>query len=219
MSVKILLADDHEIVRYGVRTLLESKGKDWEVVGEAANGRRALEMVEQLRPNLVIMDIAMPDLNGIDATRKIKKDHPEVKVIALSMYNKKQFIVDMLKSGISAYVMKNNVTDDLIAAIEAALEGGLFLSPAIAGMIARDYVQDTLPEATNTVFAVLTVKEREVLQQIAEGNSTKRIALKFKVSDKAIEATRRRIMVKLDIDNVAELTKYAVREGITTLEF
>jgi len=219
MSIRILLVDDHEIVRYGVRTLLESKRNDWEIVGEAADGRTAKEMVGQLEPHLVIMDIAMPDLNGIDATRMIKKEYPQVKVIALSMYNKKQFIIDMLKSGISAYVLKDQVTDDLIKAIETALDGGIYLSPAIAGVIAQDYVQDTMPKTEKTVFNVLTAKEREVLQQIAEGNSTKKIALKFKVSDKAIEATRRRVMVKLGIYNVPDLTKYALREGITTLEF
>ncbi|MBN1764713.1 MAG: response regulator transcription factor [Sedimentisphaerales bacterium] len=218
MAIRILLADDHEIVRNGLRYIIE-KHKDMEIVGEAENGRLALEQVEKLRPNVVVMDISMPELNGIEAARQIKKDYSNTLVIALSMHNKRQFVIDSIKAGVSGYVLKADVSSDLISAIKAAVSGGVFLSPRITGIIAQDYIKDTLPEIEETACVVLAPREREVLQLIAEGKATKEIAQILKLSIKTIESTRSRVMNKLDVHNIADLVKYAISEGLTSLEY
>jgi len=218
VGTRIILADDHEIVRRGLRAIIEEQ-PETEIVAEATNGREALEQVGRLRPHIVVMDISMPDLNGLEATRKIKKDYPEVKVIALSMHRKRQFVIDMLKAGVSGYVLKADVSHDLIHALEAALNNRAYLSPQIADVVAEDYVRGTLPEAQENASTVLTARQREILQLIAEGKATKEIALHLKVSVKTIESTRQRIMAKLNIDNTAALVKYAISEGLTTLDY
>jgi DNA-binding NarL/FixJ family response regulator len=220
MSLTILLADDHEIVRYGLRSLIEEQESDMTVVGEAQNGRMAVELALELKPNIVIMDISMPDLNGLDATRKIKKECPGIKVIALSMHHKIQLVREMLKAGVSGYVLKSEVSDDLIQAIDMAMAGGVYLSPQISGKVAEDYIQKLSDEKpSRAATQVLTPREREVLQLIAEGKSTKEVALHLGVTTKAIESTRRKIMNKLDMHNIADLTKYAIQEGLTSLDF
>ena len=216
MSIKVVLADDHGIIRQGVRLLLEQE-RDIEVVGEAEDGRKALALVQELLADIVIMDITMPNLNGIDATRKIVSQFPKVKVIALSIHSGRHFVADMLKAGASGYLLKECLADELLRAIRTVANGGIYLSPGAAGAVVDDYVK-RLMTVTNSWMAMLTDREREVLQLIAEGKAIKQIALELHVSNKAIEAARRKIMEKLDIHSVAELTKYAIREGLTSVE-
>lgn len=216
MPTKILLADDHAIIRQGLRSMLEQQ-PDIEVVGEVEDGRKALESVQELNPDIVIMDISMPNLNGIDATRKIVAGPGGTKVIALSIHSSKRFVTEMLKAGASGYMLKECLFDELVEAIQSVLKGGIYLSPRITGVVVDDYVRRMShkyqPEAPE-----LTAREREVLQLLTEGKSTKQIALQLHVSTKTIESNRRNIMDKLGIHSVAELTKYAIREGLTPLE-
>jgi len=215
MSIKIILADDHKIIREGLRNLLE-KQIDMEVVAEAENGRTAVQMAQELKPNVVIMDIAMPDLNGIEATRQIIAEVPSVKVIALSMHSNKQFVVEILKAGASGYLLKDCAFEELVRAVHVVVSNQTYLSPQIANIITKDYLGH-LPE-DSSVFSILTTREREVLQLIAEGKTTKQIASDLYVSVKTIETHRLNIMNKLDAYSIAELTKYAIREGLTSLE-
>jgi DNA-binding NarL/FixJ family response regulator len=215
MAIRILLADDHRIVRQGIRSLIE-KDPDLEVVGETDDGRNAIRLCEELHPAVVVMDISMPGLNGIEATRRITAQGSNIKVIALSMHSNRRFVVDMLKAGAVGYLLKECLFDDLIRAIRAVVTGQRFLTPKIASLVLDDYLT-LLPEEGKPGSA-LSAREREVLQLLAEGNSTKEIAVKLNVSGKAVEAHRRQIMKKLDLHSVAELTKYALREGITSLE-
>jgi len=216
MSIRILLADDHKITRQGLRSLLE-KQDDMEVVAEAEEGRTAVRLAREFSPHIVIMDVSMPDLNGVEATRQIVERTPDVRVIALSMHSDSLFVTEMLKSGASGYLLKDCAFEELTLAIRAVVDGKTYLSPSISGVVVDDY----LHRLSKTAYAgpdVLTNREREVLQLLAEGNSTKKIALKLHISVKTVETHRRQIMEKLDIDSVAELTKYAIRKGFTSLE-
>lgn len=216
MSIRILLADDHKITRQGLRSLLE-KQDDMEVVAEAEEGRTAVRLAREFSPHIVIMDVSMPDLNGVEATRQIVERTPDVKVIALSMHSDSLFVTEMLKSGASGYLLKDCAFEELTLAIRAVVDGKTYLSPSISGVVVDDY----LHRLSKTAYAgpdILTNREREVLQLLAEGNSTKKIALKLHISVKTVETHRRQIMEKLDIDSVAELTKYAIRKGFTSLE-
>ena len=215
MSIKILLADDHAIMRQGLRSLIE-KQPDMEVVGEAEDGRKAIELVRELVPDIVIMDITMPDLNGVEATRQITGELPKVKVIALSINSNRRFVTDMLGAGAAGYVLKECLFDELVQAIQAVAAGHSYLSSRITGIVVEDYV-NRMATVADSPLASLTGREREVLQLVAEGVSTKQIALKLHVSTKTVEANRRQVMEKLDIHTVAELTRYAVREGLTPL--
>ena len=216
MSIRVLLADDHKIVRQGLRGLLE-KQEDVEVVGEAEDGRTTLKLVEQVAPDIVIMDVSMPDLNGIEATRQIAAKYPSVKVIGLSMYADRRFIKGMLNAGASGYLPKDCAFEELVKAVRAAVANQTYLSPAIADIVVREYL--TRSEKTDsTVFSMLTSREREVLQLLAEGRSTSEIARRLSVSVKTVETHRQRIMTKLNIHSLAELIKYAIREGLTSLD-
>ncbi len=214
MKIRILLADDHKIVRQGFRSLID-KHADMEVVGETDDGRTAIKLSQDLHPDVVIMDVSMPGLNGIEATRQITTETPGIKVIALSMHSSRQCVVDMLKAGASGYLLKECVFDDMVRAIRAVVADQRFLSPRIASLVLDEYLH-LIPSESPTPG--LSPREREVLQLLAEGNSTKEIAIKLHVSGKAIEAHRRQIMNKLNIHSVAELTKYALREGLTSLD-
>jgi len=216
MSTRILLVDDHAITREGLRSLIE-KQPDMEVVGEAEDGRKALDLVRELLPDIVITDITMPNLNGVDATRQIVRQFPKVKVIALSIHSNRAFVADMLKAGASGYVLKDCTFDELVEAIRMVAGGGTYLSPKIAGVVVSDYVQRLFRIAESPLEA-LTDRERQVLQLIGEGKNTKQIALELHVSTKTIEANRHRIMEKLDVHSVAELVKIAVLGGLTSLE-
>ncbi len=215
MAIKVLIADDHQIVRQGLRTLLERE-PDLEVVAEAENGRSTVRLVRERHPEVVIMDVAMPDLNGIEATRQIISEMPKVKVIALSMYADRRFVSNMLKAGASGYLLKDCASEELVRAIRVVLAHKTFLSPGVADIVVKDYVQTPLgPEAS--VFNILSNREREVLQLMAEGKSTNQIAELLHVSVKTVETHRQQMMQKLKMHSVAELTKYAIREGLTTL--
>jgi len=216
MSIRILLADDHGIVREGLRSLLE-KEPDIKVVGEAEDGRKALGLVSELLPDVVIMDISMPGLNGADATRRIVHQFPTVKVIALSMHSNRIFVVDMLKAGASGYVLKECLFDELVEAIRIVAAGDKYLSPKVAGVVVSDYVK-RLSGGAESPLETLTGREREVLQLIGEGKNTKQIALELHVSSKTIEANRRKIMEKLDAHSIAELVKMAIVGGLASLE-
>jgi len=216
MSIKVLLVDNHAIIREGLRSLLE-KQHEMEVIADTDDGRKAIELVRELLPNIVIMDITMPGLNGIEATRQITAEFPDVKVIALSIHSKRRYVADMLSAGATGYILKECLFDELVQAIKAVAAGGRYLSPRITDVVVSDYVK-RLSATTESPFEALKNREREVLQLVAEGKSTKQIALELHVSTKTIEANRRQIMEKLNIHSIAELTKYAVREGLTTLE-
>ena len=216
MNVRILLADDHGIIRQGLRSLLE-KQCDLEMVAEAKDGREALALVREEKPDIVIMDITMPNLNGITATHKIVSEYSKTKVIALSIHSDKRFVTGMLRAGASGYILKECLFDELVQAIRTVAAGGTYLSPRITGIVVDEYVK-RFPTTTGSRLPVLTNRQQQILQLLAEGKSTKQIALELCVSTKTIEANRRTIMEKLNIHSVAELTKYAVREGLTTLE-
>ncbi len=214
--IRIVLADDHQIVRQGIRTLLATE-PDMDVVGEADNGRAILRLVQQLSPVVVIMDISMPELNGIEATRQIMHDAPGVKVIALSMHSDSFFVLNMLRAGASGYLLKDCAVDELVKAIRTVVAHKTYLSPGVSDIVVKDLVGGC-SMTEGSAFSVLSPREREVLQLMAEGKNTNNIAETLCVSAKTIETHRKQIMTKLGINNVAALTKYAVRQGLTSLE-
>lgn len=217
MSLRILLSDDHRIIREGLRNLLE-KEPDMEVVGEAGDGRTTVRLVRKLRPKVVVMDISMPDLNGMEATRQIIAEIPGIKVLGLSMHSDKRFVVGMLRAGAAGYLLKECAFEELVHAIRCIVANQTYLSPKVADLVRREYLS-RLPETESSALSVLTVRERQVLQLIAEGKPTKYIASHLGVSVKTIETYRQHLMDKLKLHSIAELTKYAVREGLTSLEF
>ena len=214
MATKILLADDHQLMRQGLRSMLEEQ-ENLSVVGEADDGRAAVCMAQELRPDLVIMDVTMPGLNGIDAARQIRAAEPRVKVIALSMHAERQFVMEMLGAGAAGYLAKDCPVDELLSAIDAVVHGETFLSPKVTGVLVKEVVAG-VPEA-GAFCGTLSPREREVLQLVAEGKSSKEIALMLHLSSKTVEGHRRQIMEKLKLYSVAELTRYAIREGVTSL--
>jgi DNA-binding NarL/FixJ family response regulator len=216
VSVRILLADDHKIVREGLRSILENE-LGMSVIGQAEDGRTALILSQKLRPDVVIIDISMPDLNGIEATRQILTQNPESKVIALSMHSDKRYVIQMLDAGAAGYLLKQCAVDELQQAIRTVLAGKFYVSPDVTGPVIRDYLEH-LARSESPEKSSLTAKEREVLQLIAEGKSTKEIASILHVSVPTIETHRQHIMEKLNLHSVAELTKYAIRQGLTSLE-
>ena len=216
MSIRVLLADDHKIIRQGLRALLE-KQQDIEVVAEAEDGRSAVRLAAETAPDVVIMDVTMPDLNGAEATKQILSKSPDIKVVALSMHSDSLFVTEMLKSGAVGYLLKDCAFEELAKAIRTVIDNKNYLSPAISGVVLEDYIQ----RLSRTGFSspdVLSDREREVLQLMAEGYSTKKIAQKLHISVKTVETHRRQMMSKLDIHTIAELTKYAIRKGLTSLE-
>ncbi len=216
MSISILLADDHKIIRDGLKSLLD-KQPDMVVVGEAENGREAVVLAHQHRPDVIVLDVSMPDLNGMEAAEQLTSELPDCKIIALSMHSDKRFVARMLKAGASAYLLKNSAFDELVNAIKTVLAGETFLSPLIASVVIRDYVANVAPQLASDA-ALLSSRERQVLQLLAEGKSTKQIAGDLFVSVKTIESHRKNIMHKLQIYNLADLIKFAIREGLTSLE-
>lgn len=215
MTIRILLADDHTIVREGLKGMLERE-PDIKVVADVGDGRMALKMAHQEKPDLIVMDISMPDLNGIEATSQIIAEVRGIKVICLSMHREKKFVGAMLRAGASGYVIKNDVTKELIGAIRKVMSGGMYLSPAITGDVVNHFVKGRNTREKGA-YTDLSEREREILQLIAEGLSTKEIASKLNLSEKTIAAHREHIMQKLGMHNVVELTRYALREGISQL--
>lgn len=214
--MKILLADNHKLFCEGLRVLLE-KQPHMEIVGDADNGRMAVRLCRELTPDLVVMDVGMPELNGIEATRQIKAEMPMVKVLAVSMHFDRQYVAGMLSAGASGYVLKDSAFTELNEAIRIVTRGGRYLSPSIVDIVVDDYAHRVSSEH-DSALGKLSVREREVLQLIAEGHTTNDIATRLHVSRKTIETHRKNIMVKLELRNVAELTKFAVREGLTSLD-
>jgi len=215
--MKILIADDYGIVRQGLRALIE-KQADMEVVGEAKDGPTVVQLAAELLPDVIIMDISMPNLNGIEATRLILRRTPDARIIALSMYSNSRFVIEMLKAGALGYVLKSYLFDELVRAIHTVAVNEHYLSPQITNVLVEDYVKRP-PTVETGALGGLTDRERQMLQLLAEGQSTKQIALRLNVSPKTADANRRQIMNKLGIFSIAELTKYAIREGLTSLEF
>lgn len=216
-TVRILIAEDHTIVRKGLCSLLKNE-KDIDVIGEAENGKEAIKQVEELNPDVVVMDISMPLLNGLDATRQIKKRFPEVKVLVLTVHSNEEYISEILKAGASGYIVKKAAPEELVAAIHAISRGNSFLSPSVSKSVIKKFLQVAGAEAGLEKSSLLTEREREVLQLIAEGHSTRKIAEFLFISVKTIEAHRSHIMEKLDLHNIADLTRYAIRTGIISSE-
>jgi len=216
MTIRVLLADDHKIFRDGLRTLID-KESGMEVVAEAENGRKAVKLAEKMAPNVIVMDVTMPDMNGIEATRKIMAGLSHVKVIGLSMHSDRRFVLGMLEAGASGYLLKDCAFGELANAIRQVTTGRTYLSPSIADVVVKGYLNKALT-ASQTVHSILSPREREVLQLIAEGLSAKEIAAHINLSIKTIETHRRNIMEKLNMHSIAEVTKYAVREGLVTLD-
>lgn len=216
MSIRILLVDDHKIMRDGLRSLIE-KQSEMAVVGEAENGRTALRLTRKLKPDVIVMDINMPDLNGIDASRQIMAELPGVKIIAFSMYSDRRFVAEMFKAGVSGYLLKDAAFEELARAIRTVDDDQTYLGPKITDTVIKDYREQLLVHEPSA-SAVPTDREREIIQLLAEGNTTKQIADQLNLSIKTIESHRRNIMEKLKIDSIAELTKFALREGLTTLD-
>jgi DNA-binding NarL/FixJ family response regulator len=214
--MKILLADDHKLMREGLRMLLEKLGR-MTIVGEADNGVSAVRMARELKPDLVLMDIAMPDLNGIEATRRIMIESPGVKVIALSMHADKRFVRHMFAAGAAGYVLKGSAFEEVAAAIKKVAAGRIYISPKIADQVLAEYVKQ-LTKPSAGAESPLSGREREVLQMLAEGKSSRKIAERLHVSVTTVDTHRKHIMDKLGFRTIAELTKYAVREGLTSLD-
>ena len=217
MNVRLLLADDHAMMREGLKSLL-GKESDLSVVAEADNGKETLELARKSGANVVVMDVAMPDLNGIETTRKLLKTNPNIKVVALSGHANREFVREMLKAGASAYVLKSRAYEELVRAIREVMKGRKYLSPDVARGVVDEYVEISSSLSASPAFVVLTDREREALQLIAEGKSTKEVADALSVSVKTVETHRRNIMEKLNLHSVAEITKYAIREGITSVD-
>jgi DNA-binding NarL/FixJ family response regulator len=216
MRHKIILVDDHKIVRDGLRSLIE-KQADLEVVAEANNGRAAVQLAEELTPDLVIMDIGMPDLNGIEATRMVLKASPRTRVIALSMHSDKRYVVRALKAGAYGYLLKDCAFDEVARAIQTVLQNRIYLSSEINDAVLKEYLKKS-DRSNLSAYSTLTDREREVVQLIAEGKSTKEIAAILKISVKTVETYRQRVMEKLNLDTIAGLIKFAIREGLASLE-
>jgi DNA-binding NarL/FixJ family response regulator len=222
MSIRVLIADDHKIMLAGLRSLLE-KQTDLQVIAEAENGRKAVQLAQETKPDIVVMDVSMPDLNGIEATTQIIESVPDTRVIALSMHSDKRFVLGMLRAGAAGYLLKDCASQELANAIHQVAGGKKYLSPEITGVVIDDFLLGASPGEALTVSSQLSAREREVLQLevlqlIAEGWSTKQIAAHLYVSVKTIETHRRQIMKKLDLHSIADLTKYAIREGLTSIE-
>jgi two-component system response regulator NreC len=215
MNIKIILADDHTILRQGLSRAFEQES-DIKVIGEASDGHSAVDLVRELSPDVVVMDIGMPDLNGIEATRKIVKDQPQVKVVGLSMHSSDKYVREMFKAGAAGFLLKNCPFEELAEAVRTVAGGKTYVTSSIGDMIVKEYAGK--PDKEKSVFTILSQREREVLQLLAEGKTTKQIAKRLHISPKTVEAHRLRIMERLNIDNVAQLTKYAIQEGLTGAE-
>lgn len=216
MSIKVLLADDHKILREGLKSILESES-NIEVIAEANDGRETVSLVRKLELDVVVMDVAMPDMNGVDATRKINQLVPNVHVLALSGHNDGVYVKGMLEAGAKGYLLKDAATDELITAINTVSRGRIYVSPSITDTLVGDYLKRVKGEIGPDT-QTLSTREREVLQLVAEGRSTAYIAEALHLSARTIETHRKRIMDKLDMRTIAELTKYAIREGITSVD-
>jgi two-component system response regulator NreC len=213
MTIRLLLVDDHAVVRSGLRTLLEHEA-DLEIVGEAGTAREAVERVKELQPDLVLMDIGLPDQSGIEATQSIKRAWPQVAVVALTIHEDEEYFFPMLQAGASGYVPKRAAPEELLTAIRTAALGEIYLYPSLAKLLVRDFLHGTHPNGTPTALDELTEREREVLAYLAEGSSNPEIAEALVISPKTVARHRENIMRKLNLHTRTELVKYAIRKGI-----
>ena len=214
MTTRILLVDDHQMVREGLRAILD-KDDSLSVIGEAHNGREAVRAAQELRPDVVVMDVAMSDMNGIEATRQIRALAPNIQIVALSSHSDRRYVKAILDAGACGYILKADAYDELVRGIDAARQGLKYLCAAVTSEIIESALQQDTP---GSVFEILGAREREVLQLLAEGLTSSQIAQRLHVSTSTVETHRKNIMRKLDVHNVAELTKYAIREGLTPLD-
>lgn len=212
-KIKILIADDHRLVREGLKALLESQS-DIEIVGEASDGHETIKKTKELQPDIVLMDISMPNLNGLEATRTIRRKYPNTKVLILTMHLNDEYIFQSLQLGASGYLLKENAAEDLINAIRSVQEGNSYLSPSISKTVIEAYLRKRTTGKGGSAFEVLTAREREILQLIAEGFTNKEIGKKLYISTKTVEAHRAHIMKKLDIHEVAKLVRFAIQKGL-----
>ncbi|MGB2975714.1 MAG: response regulator transcription factor [Phycisphaerae bacterium] len=216
MAIRVLLVDDHQLFRQGLRSMLANDA-GIEVIGEAENGRSAVELARQLVPDVIVMDISMPDLNGIEATRQIKERSPGTQILALSAFPDRRFVTGILAAGATGYILKDAAFEELCRAIRAVNSGKVYLGPEIGPVLAETYIGKSA--GTDTPGATsLTRRQREILQLIAEGLTTKQIARQLARSAKTVEMHRRHLMEKLNLHGVADLTKYAIRRGLTSLD-
>lgn len=214
MALRILLVDDHQVLREGLGSLLAQQ-PEMEVVGEASDGMTALRLVRELKPDIVIMDVNMEGMDGIDATRMITREIPETKVLALSMYLRKTFVSEMFKSGATGYLLKDNAFAEIVEAINTVVKGEKYVCAKVAALLVDEYVQNGQGLVAQNP---LTKREIEVIRMLADGKTSKEIGLITETSVKTVDACRRRVMQKLGINSVAELVKYAIREGLTTID-
>jgi len=216
MSIRILLVDDHQMMRDGLRSILDLED-DLDVVGEAGNGYEALEMARTRRPDVIVMDIGMKDLNGIEATRQILAQNPRAKVVALSTYSNEPYVLSMLEAGACGYVLKDAAVDEMRRAIRVVADGRHYLSPEVAGTVVTSRLRGPA-QNDDSAPSHLGARERQILQLLAEGHTSSEIAQRLQIATTTVDSHRRNIMKKLDLHSVAELTKYAIREGLTSLE-
>jgi DNA-binding NarL/FixJ family response regulator len=217
MTTRVLLVEDHTLVRMGIRALLGSAGKEVEVVGEAGNGRDAVELCRTLNPDLVLMDVAMPELNGIEAARQILGQQPEVRIIMLSMHATRQHIFESLKAGVRGYVLKDAAFADLLVAIRAVMAGRTHVSPQLSDVVMQDYIRRAKGTEPVDELEKLSGREREILQLIAEGKSSAEIADALHISVRTVDTHRHNLMEKLRIHSIAGLTRFAIRTGLCSL--
>jgi two-component system, NarL family, response regulator NreC len=211
--ITVLLADDHTMVRKGLRTLLDAE-VDIQVIGEAEDGREAVDKANELRPDVVVMDITMPGLNGLEATRQIRRQLPQIQVVMLTMHTSEEYVLQVLRAGATGYVVKRAAPSELISAVRAAHQGESFLSPSVSRMVVEKYLRKVDAPAQENRYEELTPREREVLQLIAEGHSGRQIAELLCLSVKTVQTHRANLMHKLDIHTTAGLTQYAIRKGV-----
>jgi two-component system response regulator NreC len=215
MGIKIMIVDEHKILREGLATLIE-KEPNMEIIGEATDGREALDLVDKLSPDLILMDVTMPNLNGIEATRKIKSKKPDIEIIALSLHSDRRYVLGMIDAGASGYLLKECAFEELVRAINTVMANKKYLSPEISDILIDEYSKKSTKDRP-AIYSKLTPREREILQLIAEGNNTKEIARQLYLSIKTVETHRRHIKRKLKVESVADLTKIAIKEGLTSL--
>jgi len=218
MSIKILIVDDHGILRSGVKLIIDQTD-DMKIVGQACDGHEGIELARKLKPDVVLMDISMPGLNGIEATKEIVSKNPDIKILALSAYCNRRFVKDMLNAGVSGYALKDTMADELIYAIKSVHAGQRYLSEKVTKFVVDDYAKGGSSDSAEELLDKLTTRERGLLQLIAENKTTKEAAKLLHVSVKTIEARRLNIIKKLGVSGTAELTKIAIREGLTSIDF